>query len=106
MTNGTESYSAFKNTLMDEINALHIDGMEKVTELFPLVGNFVNLEYPLPSGAVKFLKDDEVYLGAQVESLSDNSGKCFGIIARENFILICTYGENGTNPELILYKRR
>ncbi len=107
LTGGMENWQAFKKRLIDEINGLNIDGMETVTELYPLVGNFVNLEYPVPGGTVKFLKDDEVYLGAQVRNLfDDNSKTCFGIIAREGFILICTYGENGANPELVLYKRR
>lgn len=108
LTGGMENYQTFKNRLMDEINALHIDGMENVTKLYPMVGSFVNLEYPLPSGeTVKFLHDDEVYLGAQVKNLFDDSGKtCFGVIARENFIHICTYSENGADPELILYIHR
>lgn len=108
LTGGMEAYRAFKQGLIDEINALHIDGMEAVTELYPLVGNFVNLDYLLPSGdAVKFLKNDEVYLGAQVANLFDNSHKtCFGVIAREHFLLICTYGENGSDPELVVYQRR
>ncbi len=107
LTGGMENWQAFKKGLMDEINGLNIDGMEAVTELYPLVGSFVNLEYPIPSGTVRFLKDDEVYLGTQVRNLVDESGKtCFGVIARENFILICTYGENGADPEIVIYKRR
>lgn len=108
LTGDMEKYEEFKNELIDEINALGIEGMEKVTCLYPLVGNFVNLEYPLPSGEkIKFLKNDEMYLGAQVANLFDENKKtCFGVIARENFILICTYGENGADPELILYKQR
>ncbi len=107
LTGGLDAYRAFKQGLIDEINKLGIDGMEPVAELYPLVGNYVNLEYPVPGGAVKFLKDDEVYLGAQVKNLLDSSGKtCFGVIARESFILISSYGENCASPELILYKRR
>lgn len=107
LTGGMENYQVFKQGLVDEINALHIDGMEAVTELYPLVGSFVNLEYPAPGGTVEFLKDDEVYLGAQVKNLFDDSGKtCFGVIARESFLLVCEYGENGTNPEIVVYKRR
>lgn len=108
LTGGVEKYEEFKNKLIDEINALGIEGMEKVTHLYPLVGNFVNLEYPLPSGEkIKFLKNDEMYLGAQVANLFDESKEtCFGVIARESFILICTYGENGADPELVLYKQR
>lgn len=107
LTGGMENYQDFKKGLTDEINALHIDGMESVTELYPLVGRFVNLEYPVPGGMVKFLKDDEVYLSAQVKNLFDESGKtCFGVIARENFLLVCEYGENAANPEIVMYKRR
>lgn len=105
---GEDNYRAFKQGLIDEVNALNVDGMEKVTELYPLVGNFVNLSYELPSGAsVKFLKDDEVYLGAQVKNLFDDSGKtCYGVIARESFIIVCEYDEGCKNPEIVLFKRR
>lgn len=107
LVGGIESYQTFKQGLIAEINALHIDGMETVSELYPLVGSFVNLEYPVPGDTVKLLKDDEVYLGAQVKNLFDESEKsCFGVIARESFILICTYGENCTSPQLILFKHR
>lgn len=107
LTGGIENWQAFKTGLIDEINGLNVDGMEMVTELYPLVGSFVNLEYPIPSGTVKLLKDDEVYLGTQVKNLFDDSGKtCFGVIARESFILICTYSENGADPQLVLYKHR
>lgn len=105
---GKEAYRMFRNGLIEEINDLHIAGMEKVTELYPLVGRFVNLEYPLPNGGtVKFLQDDEIYLGAQVGNLFDESRKsCFGVIARENFLLVCEYGENGENPEIVTFRRR
>lgn len=108
LTGGMDQYQAFLKTLMDEINALGIDGMEPVTELVPLVGHFVNLDYPLPSGGTaKFLRDDEVYLGTQVKNRLDDSGKtCFGIIAQEHFILVSTYGEGGAAPALVLYQHR
>lgn len=108
LTGGMENYQIFKQGIIDEINSLNIEGMEKVNELYPLVGNFVNLEYPLPNGgAVKLLSDNEIYLGNQVKNIFDDSGKsCFGVIARESFILISAYGENCTDPEIVLYKRR
>lgn len=107
LTGGMENYQAFKKGLIDEINALNIDGMDSVTELYPLVGRFVNLEYPVPGGSVRFLTDDDMYLGAQVKNIFDESGgTCFGVIARESFILICRYGEGCTDPELVLYKQR
>ncbi len=107
LTVGMENYQAFKQGLMDEINGWHIAGMERVTDLFPLVGSFVNLAYPVPAGTVKFLQDEEVYLGAQVKDPRDESGKTrFGVIAREDLILICTYGENGTDPKIVAYVSR
>lgn len=107
-TGGMENYQIFKQKLIDEINDLRIEGMQRVTDLYPLVGHFVNLAYPLPNGeTVRFLKDDEMYLGAQVGNLFDESGKtCFGVIARESFLLVCTYSENCANPELVLYQHR
>ncbi len=107
LTGGMESYSLFKNGLIDEINGLNIVGMEKVTELYPLVGHFVNLQYSLPSGEkVKFLRDDEIYLGAQVKNILGDEKCCFGVVCRENFLLICRYDEGCTNVELVLYKTR
>ena len=99
-------FDAFKKQLIDEINALAVEGMPKVDRLNALVGSYVNLEYPLPSGfAVKFLDDRTTYLGNQLESeLGDD--RCFGVLANMDFILICTYGEGGADPELVLYKKR
>lgn len=95
-----------KNKLIDEINELHIVGMPKLEKLNALVGKYVNLEYPLPSGrSVKFLNDGATYLGNQLESeLGD--GRCFGVLANMDFIMVCTYGAEGTDPELLLYNKR
>jgi hypothetical protein len=55
------------NTLISEFNALGIKGLE-VRELNLLNGFFVNLEYPLFNGQhVKFLEDNNVYFGNQIE---------------------------------------
>lgn len=87
---------------MDEINALHIEGMPKVEGLSALVGGYVNLEYNLPNGkCVKSLDDGAIYLGNQLES-ELGGDRCFGIVANMEFILVCTYEENGANPELIV----
>ena len=99
-------FEKFKKQLIDEINALSIDGMPKLETLNALVGRYVNLEYPLPSGAsVKFLNDQTTYLGNQLESESD-SERCFGVLANMDFIMVCTYGRDGKDPELVLYKKR
>ncbi len=109
LTGGKEKYEEFKKQLIDEINDLKVLGMPKINELNPLNGVFVNLNYPLPNGnSVKFLEDDEIYLGTQVES-EFNDGeliRCFGILANMNFILVSEYGPNGDNPEIVVYKRR
>ena len=99
-------FELFKQTLIDEINALNIDGMPKITRLNALVGKYVNLEYRLPNGqTVKFLDDNATYLGNQLEC-EFGTDRCFGVLANMDFILVCTYEENGENPELVLYKKR
>ena len=99
-------FEAFKMQLIREINDLHIEGMPKVEKLNALVGRFVNLEYPLPSGMkAKFLNDNTTYLGNQLESELGGE-RCFGVLANMDFILISTYEREGENPELVLYKKR
>lgn len=103
---GAEKFNEFKQQLINEINALGIEGMPKVETLNALVGGYVNLEYPLPNGkGEKFLNDGATYLGTQLES-EFGGDRCFGIVANMDFILISTYEEKGENPELVLYKKR
>jgi len=103
---GAEKFEEFKRKLIDEINALNVEGMPKVKKLNALVGGYINMEYCLPNGKlVKFLDDGATYLGTQVECEFDES-TCFGVAANMDFILVCSYGENGENPELIVYKKR
>ena len=97
-------FEALKKQLIDEINALQIEGMPKLEGLNALVGSYVNLAYPLPSGAcVKFLNDQTTYLGNQLETGDE---RCFGVLANADFLLICTYGKDAADPELLLYKKR
>ena len=99
-------FEAFKKQLIGEINDLHIEGMPKLEKLNALVGKYVNLEYRLPSGMkVKFLNDGTTYLGNQLES-EFGGDRCFGVLANMDFIMICTYGKDGADPELVLYKKR
>ena len=103
---GAEKFDEFKKKLIDEINALHIEGMPKVENLNALVGGYINLEYRLPNGKyAKFLDDGATYLGNQLEC-EFGGDRCFGIAANMDFILVCTYEANGTNPELVIYKKR
>ena len=99
-------FEAFKQKLIEEINGLHIEGMPRVEKLNALVGQSVNLAYRLPNGdQVKFLDDQTTYLGNQLES-EFGGERCFGVLANMEFILVCTYEKDGTNPELVLYKKR
>lgn len=99
-------FEAFKQKLIEEINGLHIEGMPRVEKLNALVGQSVNLTYRLPNGdQVKFLDDQTTYLGNQLES-EFGGERCFGVMANMEFILVCTYEKEGTNPELVLYKKR
>ena len=99
-------FDEFKKQLIREINDLHIDGLPRVDKLNALVGKYVNLEYTLPNGKrVKFLDDQNTYLGNQLES-EFGGDRRFGIVANMDFILVCTYEGNGDDPELLIYKKR
>lgn len=103
---GNKAFEEFKKNLIEEINALNIEGMPKLTKLNALVGGYINLEYRLPNGKiVKFLDDNTTYLGNQLEC-EFGGDRCFGIVANMDFILISTYEENGENPEIVIYKKR
>ncbi len=99
-------FDALKKKLIGEINDLSVGGMPKLEKLNALVGQYVNLTYPLPGGTkAKFLDDRTTYLGNQLEA-EDGSGRCFGVLANADFILVCSYGKGGADPELLLYKKR
>ena len=103
---GPEGFEAFKRQLMEEINALGVAGMPKVEGLNVLSGSFINLEYTMPGGAkVKLLDDRATYLGNQLPCLFGGE-RCFGVAANMDFLLVCTYGEGGAEPELVAYKKR
>lgn len=102
--NGPEAFAELKQAIISEVNSLgikdlHIDGLNLLN------GFYVNLEYTLANGQkVKFLRDDKIYFGNQVER-PDNE-RCYGIAADESYILVCEYGCNGADPEIIVYKKR
>ena len=84
----------------------NIEGLPKVEKLNALVGQYVNLAYPLPSGeTVKFLDDKKTYLGNQLEC-EFGGDRYFGVLAGMDFILVSTYDASGENPELVVYKKR
>ena len=99
-------FEAFKQKLVGEINALNVEGMPKVEKLNALVGSYVNLPYRLPNGMiVKFLDDNTTYLGTQLECVFGGD-RCFGVLANMDFLLVATYGKEGADPELVIYKKR
>ena len=103
---GIEAYRQFKNQLTEEINALlRARDLPAADGLTELVGGQVNLSYRLPSGKyVQFLKEENIYLGTQIEFA--DLGICYGVVADASFILICSYSVNGSEPEIVLYQRR
>ena len=101
---GMEAWEGWKHAAMAELNALGIPDLQ-IDSLVPLNGFYVNLEYGLPNGqAVKLLEDNKVYLGTQIERPGQE--RCYGVIADEAYLLVCEYGCNGADPEIVCYKRR
>ena len=101
---GMEAWESWKHAAMAELNALGIPDLQ-IDSLVPLNGFYVNLEYRLPNGqAVKLLEDNKVYLGTQIER--PGRERCYGVIADEAYLLVCEYGCNGADPEIVCYKRR
>lgn len=97
---------ALKEQLIQEFNALRVPGMDQVTDLNALPGSYINLEYTLPGGQkVKFWDDSRVYLGNQL-CRHDGSGRCYGLTADEEHLLVCEYGDSGSDPEIVVYQRR
>ncbi len=97
--------SPIKQQLINEVNALGIKDLPKIDNLFILQGSFVNMEYQINGNTVKLLDDNQVYWGTQVEN-PNAPGRCFGIACDEHYILVCEYGKDGTDAELVMLKKR
>ena len=101
---GRDEMEKRKQDLIAEINALAIPDL-RINALNLLPGFFVNLEYSLPNGEkAKLLTDHQIYWGNQVERPGKN--RCYGIAADETCILVSEYGVDGSEPEIIVYKKR
>ena len=101
---GQGAFLALKKALVEEINALGIRDLW-VEDLNLLPGWYVNLEYLLPNGQmVKLLSDNNVYLGNQIEI--PGSDRCYGVAADDTYLLVCEYGCGGSDPQIVLYRRR
>lgn len=100
-----EAPCRLKEELIAEFNALGIEDMEEVKSLNALSGAFVNVAYKLPGGQeIRFWDDSRIYLGNQI--CKKGSDRCYGLTADENYLLVCEYGEGGSDAEIVVYKRR
>ena len=95
--------SPLKQQLIDEVNALGISDMPKIDNLFVLQGSMINMEYDVNGNSVRFLDDQAIYWGNQVEK---GDGRCYGIACDEHHIFVSEYGKDGADAEVVLFKRR
>ena len=95
--------SPAKQQMIDEVNALKVDGMPHIDNLFVLQGSFINISYSVNGNTVKLLDDNASYWGTQVEK---GDGRCFGIACDERHILVSEYGKDGAEAEIVVFKRR
>ena len=104
-TGGMDCFEQFKNQTMDEFRALGIADLPEITDMFPLCGVVVNLEYGTANGSsIKLLDDRSIYLACQLQKPA--SERFYGLAADQNYLLVCEYGPQGSDPEIILYKKR
>lgn len=90
--------------LLNQIKNLGIKEFEDLKSLNMLDGSYLNLEVELPNGQkIKLLDDNKKYYANQKDI--ENSDKCYGVAADENFIIVYKYGSNGENAELVLLKK-
>ena len=91
--------------LTAEFRALGIEDMEEVTGLHALKGSFANLEYTLPNGrAVKFWEDNRIYIGHLLKK--KNSDRFYGLVADENYLMVCEAGSDGSDAKIVVFKER
>ena len=94
-----------KAALIAELNALGIPDMDTVTELNALKGSLANLAYTLPNGQkVRFWDDAQIYLGHLLPKR--NSDRMYGLVADARYLMVCECERDGTDAEIVLYKRR
>lgn len=93
-----------KKVYIEEVNALGIKGLH-IENLFVLQGSFINQEYKLNGNSLFLLDNNATYWGTQVEK-PDAEGRCFGIACDEKYILVSEYGKDGSDPEIVMLKRR
>lgn len=93
-----------KGKLLAAFNELGIQDMEKVTDLYPLVGAVINIEYALPNGqVVKFWDDGGIYLGYQMRK--KDSDRSYGIVADEEYLMVSEYSGYGEDAKVVVFKK-
>ena len=93
-----------KEHLLTEIQKLGIKEFDKLNSLNLLDGSYLNLEVELPNGIkAKLLDNNKKYYANQIDI--ENSDKCYGVAADEDFIIVYKYGCDGADAELIQIKR-
>lgn len=101
---GEDVLCSFRKDLITAFNTLNIQDMEEVTELNALKGSFINIEYALPNGQiVRFWDDNRIYLGNQLRK--QDSERCYGLIADENYLMVSEYSGYGDEAEIVIFKR-
>lgn len=94
-----------KEQVIAEFCKLGIEDMEEITGLNACKGSYINLTYTFSSGqAVKLLDDDKIYLGNQLSK--KDSSRYYGIAADERTLIVSEYDADGSNAEIIVYKKR
>lgn len=91
-----------KKVLIEEVNALGIPELQ-VSNLYVLEGSFVNQAYNIEGNEVKLIDDNATYWGNQVQK---SNGRCYGIACSEKYILVSEYGNDGSDAELVMLKKR
>lgn len=93
-----------KEELIKKFNELGIKDMARVTELYELKGDYINLQYTLPSGqTIKLWDDKKLYYGAEI--CKENCDRCYGLTADDKYLLVCEYGADGSDAEIVVFKR-
>lgn len=93
-----------ENRILKEIKNIGIKEFESFKSLNLMDGSYLNLEVELPSGIkTKLLDDNKKYYANQIDI--ENSNKCYGVAADEDFIVVYKYGCNGSDAELVQIKR-
>lgn len=90
--------------LLRFIKGLGIKEFDNFKSLNLMDGSYLNLECKLPNGdTAKILDDNKKYYANQIDIVG--SDKCYGVAADENSIAVFRYGCEGSDAELVLWKK-